>query len=98
LGESDNNRINDGKCDPAGRFLAGTMDIEEKETRGSLYSFDGTQATRLMDGIRIANGLAWSPDYKTFYYIDTFTRIVKAFDYDLTTGTNCQPARGNPRA
>lgn len=86
LSESPTNRINDGKCDPAGRFLAGTMDMNEKEASGSLYSFDGKQTTRLLDGIRISNGLAWSPDHKTFYYIDTPTREVKAFDYDGVTG------------
>lgn len=91
LSDSVLNRINDGKCDPAGRFLVGTMDIEEKETRGALYSFNGTQTMRLMEGIRIANGLAWSPDYKTFYYIDTFTRVVRAFDYDLSTGQIASP-------
>ena len=47
--------------------------------------------TRLLDGIRISNGLAWSPDYKTFYYIDTPTREVKAFDYDLSTGQIANP-------
>lgn len=80
------NRINDGKCDPAGRFLFGTMDMNEKEASGSLYSFDGKQTTRLLENIRISNGLAWSVDYKTFYYIDTPTRKVQAFDYDVTTG------------
>ncbi len=91
LSESPTNRINDGKCDPAGRFLAGTMDMNEKEASGSLYSFDGRQVTRLLDGIRISNGLAWSPDHKTFYYIDTPTREVKAFDYDLTSGQIANP-------
>ncbi len=86
LDEPTINRINDGKCDPAGRFLFGTMDINEKESCGSLYSFDGKQVTRLLENIRISNGLAWSPNYKTFYYIDTPTREVKAFDYDLATG------------
>ncbi|HRQ24987.1 MAG TPA: SMP-30/gluconolactonase/LRE family protein, partial [Anaerolineales bacterium] len=85
------NRINDGKCDPAGRFLVGTMDMDETETTGSLYSFDGTNTKKLMEGIRIANGLAWSPDHKTFYYIDTFTRIVKTFDYDVNTGEIANP-------
>ena len=65
------NRFNDGKCDPAGRLLAGTMDLNEKDPTGSLYSFDGNQTIRLLDGITISNGLAWSPDYKTLYYIDT---------------------------
>ena len=81
-----NNRLNDGKCDPAGRFIVGMMDIAEKEASGSVYSFDGKSATRLLDNIRISNGLTWSPDHKTFYYIDTPTREVKAFDYDVKTG------------
>ncbi len=84
--EPPTNRFNDGKCDPAGRFLAGTMDVNEKDLTGSLYSFDGGGITRLLDGIRISNGLAWSADHKTFYYIDTPTREVRAFDYDVATG------------
>ena len=91
LSESATNRINDGKCDPAGRFLAGTMDMNEKEASGSLYSFNGKQVTRLLDGIRISNGLAWSPNHKTFYYIDTPTREVKAFDYDVSMGQIANP-------
>ncbi len=80
------NRMNDGKCDPAGRIIAGTMDMNETDPNGNLYSFDGKQATPLLDQITISNGLAWSPDYKTLYYIDTPTRQVRAFDYDLATG------------
>lgn len=91
--ESATNRFNDGKCDPAGRFLAGTMNLNEKDPTGSLYSFDGRQTTRLLDGITISNGLAWSPDHKTMYYIDTPTREVRAFDYDLTTGQIANPRK-----
>jgi sugar lactone lactonase YvrE len=87
------NRFNDGKCDPAGRFLAGTMDLNEKDPNGTLYSFDGRQVTILISGVTISNGLAWSPDQKTFYYIDTPTREVKAFDYDLATGQIANPRR-----
>lgn len=85
------NRLNDGKCDPAGRLLAGTMDMNEKDPNGALYSFDGKNSTRLLDKVTISNGLAWSVDYKTFYYIDTPTREVKAFDYDLATGQIANP-------
>jgi sugar lactone lactonase YvrE len=86
------NRFNDGKCDPAGRFLAGTMDDDEKEASGSLYSYspDGSLKT-LLTGIGISNGLTWSPDYQTFYHIDTPTRQVSAFDYDLATGNIANP-------
>ena len=86
-----NNRFNDGKCDPRGRFLAGTMDMGEKQPKGSLYSFDGRSVTRLLSNVTISNGLAWSADYKTFYYIDTPTREVKAFDYDLDKGAIANP-------
>ena len=89
--ESDNNRFNDGKCDPAGRFLAGSMNLDETTPSGAFYSFDGHTASRLLEGTRISNGLAWSPDYKTFYYIDTPTREVTAFDYDLSTGQIANP-------
>ena len=91
IAEPANNRFNDGKCDPAGRFLVGSMNMDEKTPSGALYSFDGLAITRLLDGIRISNGLAWSPDHKTFYYIDTPTREVKAFDYDLSTGQIANP-------
>jgi sugar lactone lactonase YvrE len=81
------NRFNDGKCDPRGRFLAGTMDDAEKESSGSLYALspDGSIRT-LLTGVRISNGLTWSPDYQTFYYIDTPTRKVMAYDYDPASG------------
>ena len=86
------NRFNDGKCDPAGRFLAGSMDDAEIEPSGSLYSLspNGTLKT-LLSGTRIANGLAWSPDYCTFYFIDTPTRAVLAYDYDLASGAIANP-------
>ena len=91
--ESANNRFNDGKCDPRGRFLAGTMDMNESDPNGSLYSFDGKSVTKILGDVTISNGMAWSPDHKTFYYIDTPTRIVRAFDYDLETGAIANPRK-----
>ena len=86
------NRFNDGKCDPAGRFLAGSMDDAEQETGGSLYSLDaGGRLQVLLHPVGISNGLAWSPDRGTFYYIDTPTRLVMAYDYDLETGAIANP-------
>ena len=86
------NRFNDGKCAPDGRFLAGSMDNAEVEASGSLYSLgvDGVLKT-LLSGVRISNGLAWSPDYKTLYFIDTPTRQVLAYDYDLQSGDIANP-------
>ena len=68
------------------------MDDAEEEASGSLYSYspDGTLKT-LLTGVRISNGLTWSPDYQTFYHIDTPTRQVTAFDYDLATGDIANP-------
>jgi len=91
VSEPVHNRFNDGKCDPAGRFLAGTMDKNEQAASGALYSYDGLNITTLLTGIRISNGLTWSPDSKTFYYIDTPTRGVTAFDYDLASGGIANP-------
>jgi sugar lactone lactonase YvrE len=92
VSEPASNRFNDGKCDPAGRFLAGTMDMDEKAASGALYSLTANQPPKkLLDGIRISNGLAWSPDYRIFYYIDTPTRQVRAYDYDLDAGNISNP-------
>jgi sugar lactone lactonase YvrE len=91
VSESATNRFNDGKCDPAGRFIVGSMDMNEKDPVGSVYSFDGKQVIKLFGGVTISNGLTWSPDHKTFYYIDTPTRKVQAFDYDLATGQIANP-------
>ncbi len=89
--EPANNRVNDGKCDPAGRFLLGTMDMDnERDPTGSLYSFDGA-VRPLLNGLIISNGIAWSPDLKTMYHTDTPTRLVKAYDYDVETGTLARP-------
>lgn len=87
------NRFNDGKCDPAGRLIAGTMCLDEsKQGQGSLYSID--QAGRvhtLLNPVSISNGLAWSPDLKTMYYIDTPTRSIMAYQYDLLAGEIYRP-------
>lgn len=91
LTESATNRINDGKCDPAGRFIVGTMDMNEKDPTGTVYSFDGKNNRPLFGGVTISNGLAWSPDHKTFYYIDTPTHEVRAYDYDVNTGAVANP-------
>jgi sugar lactone lactonase YvrE len=81
------NRFNDGKCDAEGRFWAGTMSQTGKEKAGSLYCYypDG-RCERKLQNISISNGLAWSLDQRTLYYIDSPTREVVAFDFDLSTG------------
>ncbi len=81
------NRFNDGKCDPAGRFWAGTMPIAEDASSGSLYVLDTSLTVRKMESnISVSNGLAWSLDHKTMYFIDSPTRQVVAYDYDKGSG------------
>lgn len=82
------NRFNDGKCDPYGRFLAGTMqDKPDGAPTGSLYIMErDAKVRKLLDGLVISNGLGWSPDYRTFYLADSFSKDVWAFDYDLENG------------
>jgi sugar lactone lactonase YvrE len=81
------NRFNDGKCDALGRLWAGTMDFGCTEPTGSLYRFGPNNALAKIDsGYPITNGPAWSVDYKTMYYNDTFHGRVYAFDFDLERG------------
>ena len=81
------NRFNDGKCDTRGRLWAGTMNINEKEATGALYRLEGSRVERMLSNVTISNGIGWSPDNATMYYIDTPTRIVSAFDYDIDRGS-----------
>lgn len=80
-------RMNDGKCDPAGRFYAGTMAYDGAAGAGAFYRLDPDLAvTKLFGDTTISNGLAWSADGATLYYIDSMTHRVDAFDVDLATG------------
>lgn len=83
----DNNRFNDGKCDPEGRLWVGTMARSGIEGAGSLYMIgpDGSVQTKKKN-VTCSNGMGWSPDRKTMYYIDTPTKKVVAFDYEAGAG------------
>lgn len=81
-------RFNDGKCDAAGRFWAGTMDLAEANPIGSLYRLEAPNHLRAMvPGVTISNGLGWSPDNREMYFIDSPIRQVFRFDFDLAQGT-----------
>jgi len=78
------NRFNDGKCDPAGRFWAGTIG---KTGSANVYRLDADlRSHRMIEGITCSNGIAWSLDRRTMYYIDTPVSAVVAYDYDDATG------------
>ncbi len=86
------NRFNDGKCDPKGRFWAGTIHLEGKEHTCALYCLDtNLEVEKKISGVTNSNGLAWSPDETAFYYIDTPTLKVRAYDYDAETGNITNP-------
>jgi len=88
--ERDNpgNRMNDGKCDRAGRFWAGTMAFDERHGAGALYRLDVDHRVEMVvDDVTVSNGLDWTPDDTAMYYIDTPTGGVDVFDYDAGTGT-----------
>lgn len=81
------NRINDGKVDKRGRFVAGSMDTMEEGPKGALYSVSTDfKVTTLDSNIVCSNGPCWSPDGKTFYFADTWSGEIWAYDYDLATG------------
>jgi len=81
------NRFNDAKCDPAGRLWAGTMALDESAGCGSLYRIDpDLRVARSVPKVSISNGLAWSLDGRTLYYIDSPTRRIDAFDFEPTSG------------
>jgi sugar lactone lactonase YvrE len=79
-------RFNDAKCDPAGRAWAGTMAYDEGPGRGVLYRLDGRRATPVVTGTGLSNGLGWSPDGRTMYFVDSVAGTVDAFDFEPASG------------
>lgn len=94
------NRFNDGKCDPAGRFWAGTMSKSGEKEAGALYRLEASgTVTKMIDKVSTSNGIVWSQNHNKMYYIDTPTLKVTAWDYDPETGNigNPQTAIEIPR-
>ena len=84
------NRFNDAACDPRGRLWAGTMHCEasrDREPTGALYRLGAGGLEPFETDIGIANGLGWSPDETTLYFVETHRGTIWAYDYDLATGT-----------
>jgi sugar lactone lactonase YvrE len=85
--DKENNRLNDGKVDKQGRFVAGSMDTLEEGPNGALYRLDPDFSLHTLDeGIIVSNGPCWSPDGGTFYFADTWVGEIWAYDYDQATG------------
>jgi sugar lactone lactonase YvrE len=81
-------RFNDGKVSPDGRFFVGTMDESyPRQATASLYRFDPDGSfTKLVEGLTVSNGLAWSPDGRVMYHSDSRQQVIWTYDYDLSSG------------
>lgn len=80
-------RLNDGACDPAGRFLVGSMALDDREGEDCLYRLgDDRRVTAIDDDLTLSNGLAWSPDGRVLYSVDTAPGIVYARPYQPASG------------
>jgi sugar lactone lactonase YvrE len=98
LAEGVGSRLNDGGCDPAGRFLVGSMALDGRSGAEPLCRVDGEGAggqaalSTLDTDLTLSNGLAWSPDGRTMYSIDTIPGVVRGRSYDPGTGEHGEPA------
>lgn len=80
-------RFNDGKCDPQGRFWVGTLYEPRDPPLAALYRYETATLSRMADEITVCNGLGWSPDSRTMYCSDTKAHRIYAFDFDAARGT-----------
>lgn len=79
--------LNDGKCDPFGRFWIGSYHSEIEKNTGILYSLEqDLSVKKRLENIILSNGLVWSLDHEKFYYIDSLTKSIYVFDYDMDSG------------
>lgn len=88
LGDDVQSRLNDSACDPRGRFLVGSVRLDGRSQQERLVAMEADRSVRVVaDGITVSNGIGFSPDGSTMYYVDSRPGEVLAFDYDLDTGT-----------
>ena len=91
--EVSNNRLNDGKCDSKGRIWFGSMSMtanqenRDFEIAGSFYKFENGKVIRQFGDVGISNGIAWNMQETMMFYVDTITKGISAFDFDVTSGT-----------
>jgi sugar lactone lactonase YvrE len=79
--------MNEGGCDPDGRFYCGSMAYDQRPGAGALYRLDPDGSVRVvLENVTISNGLEWSPDGSRAYYNDTPTQRIDVLDYDGGSG------------
>ena len=82
------NRFNDGKCGPNGNLWVGSIHFDQVKFKASLYKVEQNGVTtKMIDSVTNSNGIVWTKDAKTMYYIDTPTATIKAYDFDIETST-----------
>ncbi len=82
------NRFNDGKCDPNGNLWVGSMHFKQSRPNASVYKVNEQGETiKMIDSVTISNGIVWTKDTKTMYYIDTPSANIMAYDFDPDTST-----------
>jgi len=80
-------RMNEGGCDPQGRFYCGSMARDRQAGAASLYRLDPDMSVHtVLTGVTVSNGLEWSPDGSRAYYNDTATHRISVFDYEFQMG------------
>lgn len=85
--EWENHRCNDGAVDCLGNLWIGTTHMDHEPGGGDLYRIsDAWQAEKKIERVSISNGICWSADNRTLYYIDSPTREIRAFRHDAVTG------------
>jgi sugar lactone lactonase YvrE len=91
LWTGDELRMNEGACDPDGRFYCGSMAYAKQPGAGSLYRLDADHSVRVvLENVTVSNGLDWSPDGSSAYYNDTDTKRIDVFDYDRDLGLSAR--------
>ena len=87
IGAGKASRLNDGGCDPAGRFLIGSMALDSRTGEECLYRLGADGGVTIVDAdLTLSNGLAWSPDGSVLYSVDTAPAVIWARPYDARTG------------
>lgn len=96
-------RFNDAKADLSGRLWAGVMGMDQRPGVGALYSYQaGGLMHQMITDLTVPNGLDWTNDNKTMYFIDSPTKTVGVYDFDLATAeislrnSFTMPIPGNP--